>query len=107
MDSSKHSPTPWFAKRNGFSTVYIESRLRPGVLQEVAACGPTEAGSESQDANAAFIVRAANSHDRLIAALKTLDECYCEIGAPMTSADRLRHRKAIIETRAALAAAGA
>lgn len=88
-----HSTTPWHVTSGGF----IDSET-----DRVACMFP---GCET--ANAAFIVRAVNSHDRLIAALKTLDECYCEIGAPMTSADRLRHRKAIIETRAALAAAGA
>lgn len=69
----KHTPTPWFAQRQGSSTVYIESRIRPGTLQEVAACGPTEAGSEQQDANAEFIVRACNAHEQLVAALRDLE----------------------------------
>jgi hypothetical protein len=93
--NSTHTPTPWFAKREGFSTVYIEARLRPGVLQEVAACGPTEAGSEQQDANAAYIVKAVNSHHKLVAALKAVVEfySYAEFGP-------------IADARATLAAAG-
>lgn len=63
---AKHTPGPWFAKREGFSTVYIEARLRAGVLQEVAACGPTEAGQEQQEANARLIAAAPD----LLAALE-------------------------------------
>lgn len=112
MDSSKHSPTPWFAKRNGFSTVYIESRLRPGVLQEVAACGPTEAGIESQDANAAFIVRAANSHDQIVAALQRLvaaNDAYAGVFAKQDDevALMVEYGEAMEAARAALAAADA
>lgn len=56
--SSKHTPGPWFTKREGFSTVYVEARLRGSTIQEVAACGPTEAGSEQQEANARLIAAA-------------------------------------------------
>lgn len=58
--SEKVSFTPgeWFIHREGFSTIYIESRLRAGVIQEIAACGPTEAGSEQQEANARLIASA-------------------------------------------------
>jgi hypothetical protein len=77
---TKHTPGPWFTKRQGFSTVYVEARLRDGWIQEVAACGPTEAGSEQQEANAEFIVRACNSHDQLVAALKAArDLIYAEV----------------------------
>lgn len=55
MQEKRFTPGPWFEHREGFSTVYIEARLRPGVIQEVAACGPTESGSESQSANARLI----------------------------------------------------
>lgn len=94
------SPLPWFAKRSGFSTVYIESRIRPGTLQEVAACGPTEGGSEEQDANAAFIVRAVNSHSALVNALKGLLQV-CPVSV---KAERTEEFSA---ARAALAAAEA
>jgi hypothetical protein len=55
---SGHTPAPWFTHREGFSTVYVEARLRQGVVQEVAACGPTEAGAEQQEANARLIAAA-------------------------------------------------
>lgn len=38
--------------------MYVEAKLRDGVIQEVAACGPTEAGQESQSANANLIAAA-------------------------------------------------
>lgn len=49
---------PWFEHREGSSTVYVEAKLRDGVIQEVAACGPTEAGREAQYANARLIAAA-------------------------------------------------
>lgn len=55
MSEFKGTPGPWFYHREGFSTVYIEARLRQGVIQEVAACGPTEAGQEQQLSNAKLI----------------------------------------------------
>lgn len=58
MKEFKGTPGPWFEHREGFSTVYIESKLRDGVIQEVAACGPTEAGQEAQSANAKLIAAA-------------------------------------------------
>lgn len=58
MIGHKFTPGPWFTKREGFSTVYIEASLRQGVIQEVAACGPTEAGLEQQLANAKLIAAA-------------------------------------------------
>lgn len=58
MEKFKGTPGPWSEYREGFSTVYIEARLRDAVIQEVAACGPTEAGSEQQSANARLIAAA-------------------------------------------------
>ena len=55
---SKHTKGPWFTKREGFSTVYVEAHIEDGFLQEVAACGPTKAGRQQQDANARLIAAA-------------------------------------------------
>lgn len=55
MSDKKYTPGPWFTVRDGFSTVYVEARLRGSLLQEVAACGPTEAGPYQQEANANLI----------------------------------------------------
>lgn len=59
-DDMKAGPTPgpWFAKREGFSTVYVEARIGGGMLQEVAACGPTQGGPDEQEANARLIAAA-------------------------------------------------
>lgn len=67
--SSKHTPGPSFTKREGFSTVYVEARLRGSTIQEVAACGPTEAGSEQQEANARLIAAAPELYDAVAAVI--------------------------------------
>ena len=54
----KHTPGPWFTHREGFSTVYVEARIGGGLIQEVAACGPTAEGHEQQEANARLIAAA-------------------------------------------------
>ncbi len=53
--TTTHTPGPWFEHREGFSTVYVEARIGGGMIQEVAACGPTAAGQEQQAANARLI----------------------------------------------------
>lgn len=58
---SKHTPEPWFYHRQGFSTVYIEARIGGGILQEIAACGPCQDGTEQQDENARRIVACVNA----------------------------------------------
>lgn len=68
MNEAKHTPGPWFTHREGFSSVYIEARIGGGMLQEVASCGPTNEGSDQQEANA-----------RLIAASPDLLEALAEI----------------------------
>lgn len=55
---SEHTKGEWFAKRDGWSTVYIECRIGGGMLQEVAACGPTANGPEEQEANARLMAAA-------------------------------------------------
>lgn len=58
MKKFKGTPGPWFEHREGFSTVYIEARIGGGIIQEVAACGPCDKGSEQQSANANLIAAA-------------------------------------------------
>lgn len=59
MSKAMHTPGEWFI--NGTNTLYIESRIRDGWLQEICAVGPTQADSgygEQQLANARLIVAA-------------------------------------------------
>ena len=61
-EASKPTPGPWFEHREGFSTVYVEARIGGGMVQEVAACGPTDAGQYQQAANARLIAEAGTVH---------------------------------------------
>ena len=65
---------PWITKREGYSTVYVEARIGGGLLQEVAACGPTANGKEEQEANARLIAAA----PELLAALQEITEDYAD-----------------------------
>ena len=69
-----HTPGPWHTKRDGFSAVYVEARIGGGWVQEVAACGPTEKGSEQQEANARLIAAAPEL-------LEALQDCLGQIAA--------------------------
>lgn len=85
---SKHTPGTWFVTGN--MTLYVEARIGGGLVQEVAAVGPTEADSgygPQQRANADLIAAAPD----LLRAL----ECLLEMG----------HAKAGDLARAAIAKA--
>lgn len=95
---SKHTPGPWFEHREGFSTVYIEARIGGGVIQEVAACGPTEAGSEQQSANARLISAAPD----LLEALEDMvslvkSRCYPQPDKPSSDWGRAEAAELIIK----------
>ena len=82
MSQAKHTPGPWFERREGFSTVYIEARIGGGMLQEVAACGPTEAGQDQQAANARLISAAPELLDALRMALDWIDAVPVDLQLP-------------------------
>lgn len=77
-----HTPTPWkifdwnkvdaltkSAKGfDGFNSLIICSPVKEGSIASISRYG---AKDETAEANAAFIVRACNSHDALMSALKT------------------------------------
>lgn len=77
MSEQTHTPTPWMADGPMVS--------KAGTLICVADCEDLakDMPDEEAEANAAFIVRACNSHDALISVLKE----YLEWGA-MTRSDR-------------------
>lgn len=58
----KHTPTPWFTKHKGY-TSYIQKTDEKGHEYTVASM---TCNIELAKANAAFIVRAVNSHEALI-----------------------------------------
>ena len=61
---SKHTPGPWVVVGN--LTKYVEARLVGGLIQEVAACGPTmadEGYGQQQEANARLIAAAPTMYE--------------------------------------------
>lgn len=75
---TKFTPGPWHTKREGFSTVYVEARIGGGMIQEVAACGPTAEGSEQQEANARLISAAPELLESLDFCARVLNELRME-----------------------------
>ena len=58
------TPGPWYA--TGKLTRYVEARIDGGLIQEVAACGPTEADGgygPQQEANARLIAAAPTMYE--------------------------------------------
>lgn len=74
MENFKGTPGPWFKHREGFSAVYIEARIGGGMIQEVAACGPCDKGSEQQSANANLIAAAPELLEALIKLVDVVDD---------------------------------
>jgi hypothetical protein len=88
---SKHTPTPWTVPDGG---------IRPAIytadeVEHIATMADT---GDEMEANAAFIVRAVNSHDALVEALLEVRKCG-NGGAKLS-------RAASDKARAALRAAG-
>ncbi len=69
--SAKHTPGPWFTTRL-HGTIYVEANLRGTLIQEVAACGPTEARMQ-QEANARLIAAAPELLNALAAIVGALE----------------------------------
>jgi hypothetical protein len=80
---AKHTPTPWRVidnePGNGYGSMDITPLLIEGESYAIAAVIGDVAGIDPQ-ANAAFIVRACNSHDALVEALKELLGVSCVFG---------------------------
>lgn len=88
----KHSPLPW-TWENPHKTSYGQAHVNSEAVAKIAVCG--EAAKKTPhgyigcmdykevEANAAFIVRAVNNHNKLVAALKELlggeDDCHGDI----------------------------
>jgi hypothetical protein len=90
-----HTRTPWHTGGRDNNVIYPESGY-------AIANAMTYHGHSDDTANAAFIVRACNSHDTLVDALRwVVEHCDCEKRGHKIVAEELRH-----VVRAALAAAG-
>jgi len=107
--SAQHTPTPWKAVReNAHPTggallgVFVDRADGSCIAETFSNCGQSDAECR---ANAAFIVRACNAHDALVAALSDLEDIFdgqedCDDGVPN---DAMR---AMTIIRAALAKVG-
>lgn len=76
MSNAAHTPTPWHVVNGN----QIKDELMPFDRDErdtvlIATTGP-RAESELAKSNAAFIVRAVNSHEQLVTALRDLFDSY-------------------------------
>ena len=90
MKKSEHTPTPWEQSISEPERVYESG----GIL--VHANGSKYLPDAEKVANAAFIVRAVNSHDMLVNALQKLLDCAeTEKGMDFYSAHKELARKAL------------
>ena len=75
---ASHTPTPWRFGPNAFGTIFIYTVARvevapTGFMAPTLICGG-DGHRTLTEANAAFIVRAVNSHEALITALEKLEQ---------------------------------
>ena len=101
--TAQHTPTPWMMTETQDQAGGAQVSSRPDGFGNIATCWLSNA-----DANAAFIVRAANSHEALVDAIDvdTLEAIAEEIDSFQHSARADGLRRIAGRQRAALAAAG-
>lgn len=69
MNTATHTPTPWNVTRD---ENHVRALIRDAGFMRVAECGRAFVPGIAE-ANAAFIVRACNAHDELVAALRKVE----------------------------------
>ena len=107
MSTPAHTPTPWKVIKGG---VIIYAQRNPGGRKTYLADVSQDPGINQSIANAAFIVRACNSHAGLVAAL---EQAVTEMDDVLDHLSRMDFQKpytctlrtALDQARAALAAA--
>lgn len=104
----EHTPTPWGSAPTGnMATDYSQpfAIYAKGEPSLVAGCfGDTRGGIEAAAANAAFIVKAVNCHDELMAAARrVLDGLNARIDAASAANEPVPVFDGIADLRAALA----
>ncbi|EKJ8513839.1 hypothetical protein ACOANU_29155 [Pseudomonas aeruginosa] len=98
----KHTPGPWFVNGHERYTKYVEARIDGGLIQEVAACGPTEK-PEQQEANARLCAAAPELLEALQGMLEVYGGQYNDDCLPKSSTEL----ELIQQARAAIAKATA
>ena len=92
---SAHTPGPWFVPKS-FGTQYVEARIDGGMLQEVAACGPTQEPTQ-QYANARLIAAAPElleALNNLLEAVESMQGTYgCVRGDTPEDSDTFMHEE--------------
>ena len=92
MNETKHTPGPWrlaqYTNYIGFS-IYSESETTFGCITERWEKAPSKERQATMQANAAFIVEACNQHERLLKALKKIDDMDFDAGTPYELADKM------------------
>jgi len=107
---SKHTPTPWhIARETGdWRTYGIYSGTpdpeRPGHYRNCKQvlpfydCDPQGMDRHRHEADAEFMLRAANTHDDLLAALKAVSEYYDDIG-PVLGDSKTAHGERMVRVK--------
>lgn len=72
MSETKHTPGPWVTDERHNYPCDIYANSENGEELIAIACDLDDGGAMTDEANARFIVRACNSHEELLAALKRL-----------------------------------
>lgn len=109
MSKQSHTPGPWFVNGRESYTKYVEARIGGGLLQEVAACGPTEQ-QEQQEANARLIAAAPDlleALENLMAAYSQPEDRICCNGVDCGCMGATTYQQAEHYARAAIAKATA
>lgn len=75
LNARNHTPTPWETSVNGYMQFDVCEANGGNMIADLSEC-------ENQIANAAFIVRACNSHAELVAALVTARHALHAKGGP-------------------------
>lgn len=73
MEKTKHTPTPWYIEEHDDYMMIYHGRSEADLAQ-VFAAGTKSGTIEEARATADFIVRAVNSHEKLLHSLKMIQE---------------------------------
>lgn len=110
---SAHTPTPWHVSQTGTSVYFVDERLERGEIEDeqahpahdttICECDMDTHPGIDPEANAAFIVRAVNSFDDLLAACEALlkfnEELCQDINVSIHYPSAEKARKALAKAR--------